>query len=84
MRYLKLWACAATLALMAGAPVFVAQPAQAQSAIQKVEKKPKPSKPKTRAVPGPVAGIGLPVAVIAGGYVWLRKRRRNRAGSDQS
>ncbi len=80
MRNLKLWACAAALALMATAPVFIAQPAQAQLTIQKVEKK--PEKPKTRAAPSPVAGIGLPVALLAGGYFWLRNRRRNRKGSD--
>jgi hypothetical protein len=27
-------------------------------------------------VPGPIAGAGLPLAVIVGGYVWLRRRQR--------
>ena len=30
------------------------------------------------AVPGPVAGAGLPILVVAGGYVWLRRRIRRR------
>ena len=28
--------------------------------------------------PGPIAGAGLPVLVIAGAYLWVRKRRRAR------
>ena len=28
------------------------------------------------AVPGPVAGVGLPVLIAAGGYLWLRRRTR--------
>ncbi len=26
-------------------------------------------------VPGPVAGVGLPVALVAGAYAWLRRRK---------
>jgi hypothetical protein len=28
------------------------------------------------AVPGPVAGVGLPILVAAGGYLWVRRRIR--------
>jgi hypothetical protein len=28
------------------------------------------------AVPGPVAGVGLPVLIAAGGYLWLRRKIR--------
>jgi hypothetical protein len=34
------------------------------------------------AVPGPVAGVGLPILVVAGGYVWVR--RRIRRGKEQN
>lgn len=78
MTNLKLWACAGALALMAAAPVLIAQPAQAQITIQKVEKKP----PKTRSASGPVAGVGLPVLLVAGGYIWLRRRKRFRKQND--
>lgn len=29
-------------------------------------------------VPGPVAGVGLPVLAVAGGYLWVVRRRRAR------
>jgi hypothetical protein len=29
-----------------------------------------------KAVPGPIAGAGLPILVVAGAYVWMRQRRR--------
>jgi hypothetical protein len=29
-------------------------------------------------VPAPLAGVGLPVLVVAGAYVWIRNHRRNR------
>jgi len=28
------------------------------------------------AVPGPVAGLGIPVLLAAGGYIWFTTRRR--------
>jgi hypothetical protein len=28
--------------------------------------------------PGPIAGVGLPILAVAGAYVWVRNRRRNR------
>jgi hypothetical protein len=31
-----------------------------------------------KGTPGPIAGAGLPVLVIAGAYLWVRKRRRAR------
>ena len=29
-----------------------------------------------KAVPGPIAGAGLPILVVAGAYLWMRQRRR--------
>jgi uncharacterized membrane protein len=37
---------------------------------------------KNLAVPGPVAGVGLPILIVAGGFVWLR--RRIRRGKEQN
>jgi len=31
---------------------------------------------KSVAVPGPVAGAGLPAIALVGGYIWLVRRRR--------
>lgn len=42
----------------------------------------RPSKPKpgiTRGAPGPVAGVGLPFVLVAGGYVYLRRRKSKSA-----
>lgn len=36
------------------------------------------------AVPGPVAGVGLPVLVVAGGYAFWRRKRRQAAKKDTS
>ncbi|MCO6049147.1 hypothetical protein NGM99_05010 [Mesorhizobium sp. RP14(2022)] len=34
--------------------------------------------PTSHAVPGPVAGLGIPVVLAAGSYAWfVRRRRRN-------
>ncbi|RJG43048.1 hypothetical protein [Mesorhizobium sp. DCY119] len=35
-----------------------------------------PGGSKGYAVPGPLAGVGLPIVVAVGGLVWLRKRNR--------
>jgi len=35
---------------------------------------------KSYGVPGPLAGVGLPVVAAFGGYVWLRKRTRKTNG----
>jgi len=32
--------------------------------------------PITHSAPGPVVGLGLPALVVAGGYVWYRRRAR--------
>lgn len=32
--------------------------------------------PATRPAPAPVIGLGLPVVVAVGGYLWLRRRSR--------
>lgn len=34
--------------------------------------------PQSRAAPGPVVGVGLPVVIAAGGYVWFRYRSRQK------
>jgi hypothetical protein len=39
--------------------------------------------PEFRGAPGPIAGVGLPVLLAAGAYVWVR-RRRDRARTDKS
>lgn len=31
---------------------------------------------KSYVVPGPVAGVGLPAALLVGGYLWFRRNRR--------
>lgn len=28
--------------------------------------------------PGPVAGIGLPILAVAGGFIWIRSRKRRQ------
>jgi hypothetical protein len=32
----------------------------------------------SHSAPGPVAGIGLPVAAVVGGYIWLKRRSRQK------
>jgi hypothetical protein len=32
----------------------------------------------SHSAPGPVIGIGLPAAAIVGGYIWLRRRSRDK------
>jgi hypothetical protein len=34
------------------------------------------SKGQVVGVPGPIAGIGLPILAIAGGYVWIRRQKQ--------
>lgn len=41
-----------------------------------------PGGKKGISVPGPVAGVGLPVVVAVGGYLWLSRRKRQ--DKDQS
>ena len=36
------------------------------------------------AVPGPVAGLGIPVLLAAGGYIWFVSRRRAKRDRDSS
>jgi hypothetical protein len=33
---------------------------------------------QSRSAPGPILGVGIPVALVAGGYVWFRRRAKNR------
>lgn len=35
----------------------------------------------SRGAPGPIAGAGLPFLLLAGGYILVRRRYRNRAAS---
>lgn len=42
-----------------------------------------PGGSKGISVPGPVAGVGLPVLAFAGGYIWLARRRRSKARRSQ-
>lgn len=35
----------------------------------------------SRAVPGPVAGVGVPALLAAGGLLWLVRRKRQGAAS---
>ena len=34
--------------------------------------------PVSHSAPGPVLGVGLPALALVGGYVWLRRRSRER------
>ncbi|MEQ1955523.1 hypothetical protein [Mesorhizobium sp. CN2-181] len=36
--------------------------------------------PRSVAVPGPVAGVGIPALVVVGGYVWLSRRKQRAKG----
>jgi hypothetical protein len=38
----------------------------------------KASKDQIKTVPGPIAGAGLPALALAGGYLWLRRRRQSQ------
>ena len=33
-------------------------------------------------IPGPAAGVGLPILALVGGAIWLIARIRSRGGSD--
>jgi hypothetical protein len=39
---------------------------------------------KVYAVPGPVAGLGIPVLLAAGGYIWFVARRRAKRDRDSA
>ena len=39
---------------------------------------------KANAVPGPVAGLGIPVLLAAGGYIWFVARRRAKRDRDSA
>jgi hypothetical protein len=71
------------IALPLWAPIAPMTPAAADIVTElrwwrpKKPKKPK-KPPRTRGVPGPVVGVGLPMLVIVGaGAFWLVRRRRN-------
>lgn len=46
--------------------------------------KPPGGQPVVHSAPGPVAGVGLPVLAVAGGYVWLRRRRKRAVAAGSS
>ena len=66
----------AALCLMAAFPAFAEQPP---------DRGPTPGLgwgpggKKDVSVPGPVAGVGLPVLAAAGGYIWFVRRNRARS-----
>jgi hypothetical protein len=62
---------AAALVLLMSGPSFAAKPDTPPGQAKKI----------ARAAPGPVAGIGLPVVAVAGGYIWWRNRRNRKSGS---
>lgn len=66
-----LLAASAMVLLMSGSS-FAAKPDMPPGQAKKI----------ARAVPGPVAGVGLPAAAAFGAYVWYRRRksRKHRAG----
>ena len=39
---------------------------------------------KVNAVPGPITGLGIPVLLAAGGYIWFVARRRARKDRDSA
>lgn len=70
---------AAALCIMAASPAFAAPPP---------DRGPTPGLGwgpggKGISVPGPVAGVGIPVLIAAGGYLWLVRRNRARSRKDQ-
>ncbi|HWK67616.1 MAG TPA: hypothetical protein VNS34_22025 [Rhizobiaceae bacterium] len=66
MAHLKHILPAAAVALLLSGPSFAAKPDMPPGQEKKI----------SRAAPGPVAGVGLPVAAVAGGFIWWRNRRR--------
>lgn len=75
---LRATAIAALIGLMTFAPTFA-------NAAQPDDRGPTPglgwgpggSKGGTMVgAPGPIAGIGLPVLAVAGGLIWIKRRRR--------
>lgn len=69
MVHLKQILPAAAVALLLSGPSFAAKPDMPPGQAKKI----------ARAAPGPVAGIGLPVAAAFGAFVWYR-RRKSRKG----
>jgi hypothetical protein len=67
MAYWKSMACAGALVLVTA----VSAPAMGRLPIDR-----DPHHPIVRPAPGPIAGIGLPVAALVGGYLWYSRRFR--------
>lgn len=65
--------------LVSSSPSFADKPDIPPGQAKKIEREhipPGQGKKVSRAAPGPVAGLGLPFAAAAGGFVWWRNRRR--------
>ena len=68
MIHLKQMLPAAAVALLLTGPSFAAKPDMPPGQAKKI----------TRAAPGPVAGVGLPVVAAYGAFVWYRRRRSGK------
>lgn len=82
MRRLAVMFTAAMLGAVAAPPVIaqsVSLPSvasvKAVSAVERV----RPGRPSPKPMPGPVAGAGLPLLLIGGAYILLRRRHRGAA-----
>lgn len=69
MVHLKHILPAAAVALLLSGPSFAAKPAMPPGQAKKI----------SRAAPGPVAGVGFPVAVAYGAFVWYRRRKSQKS-----
>ncbi len=69
---IKYLLAASAMALLMTGPSFAAKPDIPPGQAKKI----------ARAAPGPVAGVGLPVAAAYGAFVWYR-RRKSRKGRPQ-
>lgn len=81
MRDLKLLLTSAALAVLLSGPSFADKPDVPPGQAKKLETAhipPAQAKKTARAAPGPVAGLGLPVAAMTGGFIWWKNRRRKR------
>jgi hypothetical protein len=78
MSSMKLLLCTAALTLFSLSPLSAAQPPDRGDTPGLGWGKGGSNGSQSLAVPGPVAGVGLPILVVAGGYVWLRRRIRGR------
>lgn len=66
--YLKVLLPAAAIVLLASSPSFAHKPSMPPGQAKRI----------SHSAPGPVAALGLPAGAVIGGYVWFRRRSRNR------